>query len=103
MRQGARTPTQKNPELAPLSPVPTAVVPTLAPEPRAEMRTPTSEVDFVLPPPGRPRTTAPSMRVPETTNKFSRFRLRYDTRTLSIIGGAAFGVVLAVTIWLLVR
>ena len=44
-----------------------------------------------------------SLRVAETTNKFRLSWLRYDTRTWSIVAGAAFGVVLAVTIWLLVR
>jgi len=58
----------------------------------------------VLPSPGRPRVTAPSQIVAgEKTSKFRLSWLRYDTRTLSIVAGAAFGVVLAVTIWLLVR
>jgi serine/threonine-protein kinase len=89
----------------PLSPVQTAVVPTLAPssEKRADMKTPKSDIDFVLPVAGKPRVTAQSLRAVERTNKFRLLSLRYDTRTLSIIAGAAFGIVLAVTIWLLVR
>jgi serine/threonine-protein kinase len=110
-----RTPTQPRTTLPPLSPVPTAVVPTLLGDERADMltppsekrpdvRTPTSEVDFVLPPPGKqPRVTAQSLRAVDKTNKFRLSWLRGDTRTLSIAAGAAFGVVLAVTIWLLVR
>jgi serine/threonine-protein kinase len=91
--------TEQNPRLDPLSPVPTAVVPVLAAEARADMKTPVSQPGFKLPPGGASR----SMRSVDTTNKYRIAWLRYDTRTLSIVAGATFGVVLAVTIWLLVR
>jgi serine/threonine-protein kinase len=88
--------TEQNPIIDPLSPMPTAVVPTLAAEGRADMKTPVSQPGFKLSPGGKPRPV-------DTTNKYRIPWLRYDTRTLSIVAGATFGVVLAITIWLLVR
>ncbi len=72
--------------------------------PRPDFHSPTAEVDrsFMLPAAGRPRITAPSMRAVEDTNRI-RLPWKLTTRSLSIVAGATFGVVLAVTIWLLAR
>jgi serine/threonine-protein kinase len=84
----------------PLSPVPTNVT---SAEIRPDFVTPTSQVerDFLLPQ-GKPRITAPSMRAVEDTSRLY-LRWKLNTRTISIVAGATFGVVLALTIWLLVR
>jgi serine/threonine-protein kinase len=96
--------TERNPLITdrnlPLSPLPTAVT---SSEVRSDFVTPTSQVDRDhLLPPGRPRITAPSMRAVDGTNRV-RLRWKINSRTISIVAGATFGVVLALTIWLLVR
>jgi eukaryotic-like serine/threonine-protein kinase len=82
-----------------LPPIATAVT---SMDARVDFHTPTSEVDrdYLLPE-GRPRITAPSMRAVETTNRIFVGWRGLSTRSLSIIAGATFGVVLALTIWLL--
>jgi serine/threonine-protein kinase len=70
-------------------------------EARVDFVTPTATVerDYLLPP---PRVTAQSMRAVESTSRV-RKPFNLTTRGMSIVAGATFGIVLAVTIWLLAR
>ena len=71
---------------------------------RVDFHTPTAQVDrdFLIPSEARPRITAPSMRVLDNTNRVQR-PWTPTARFLAIAGGATFGLMLVVIIWLLRR
>jgi serine/threonine-protein kinase len=99
--QGAATAQNSIIELPPLHAESTAVT---GNDERVDFHTPTAQVDrdFLVPPPARPRITAPSMRVLETTNRVKR-PWTLTARFIAIAGGATFGLLLVVIFWLLRR